>query len=302
MGQGQRVLITGASGLIGTRLTQLLTSSGYAVAHLSRSKSSKMQTYTWDVEKQMIEKDALRNVDAIIHLAGANVAEKRWTTKRKKELTDSRVNSTRLLYNELKKGNHQVKAFICASAIGYYGFDNGQKTFTETDSAGSDFLASLTEKWEKEADKIAGLGIRIAKLRTGVVLSKEGGALAPIAKTVRNLVGAPLGSGKQYVSWVHLEDICGMFIHLLENDQLSGAYNGVANKPVSNAELTRVVANELDKPLLLPHVPAFALKLALGEMANIVLRGSKSSNEKIVKAGYKMKFPEIREAVANLLH
>jgi uncharacterized protein len=302
MGQGQRVLITGASGLIGTRLTQLLTSSGYAVAHLSRSKSSKNQTYTWDVEKQVIEKDALRNVDAIIHLAGANVAEKRWSAKRKKELTDSRVNSTRLLYNELKKGNHQVKAFICASAIGYYGFENEQTTFTETDSAGSDFLASLTEKWEQEADKISELGIRVAKLRTGVVLSKEGGALAPIAKTVRNLVGAALGTGRQYVSWVHLEDICGMFIHLLENDQLSGAYNGVANKPVTNAELTRVVANELNKPLLLPHVPAFALKLAFGEMANIVLRGSKSSNEKIVKAGYKMKFPEIREAVANLLH
>jgi uncharacterized protein len=302
MGQGQRVLITGASGLIGTRLTQLLTSSGYTVAHLSRSKSSKTQTFTWDVEKQLIEKDALKNIDAIIHLAGANVAEKRWTEERKKELTNSRVNSTRLLYNELKKGNHQVKAFICASAIGYYGFEDEQKIFSETDRAGSDFLAALTEKWEQEADKISALGIRVAKVRTGVVLSREDGALAPIAKTVRNLVGAPLGRGTQYISWIHLEDICGIFIHLLENEQLSGAYNGVANKPVTNAELTKVVANELHKPLLLPNVPSFALKLALGEMANIVLRGSKTSNEKIVSSGYKMKFPEIRQAVANLLH
>jgi uncharacterized protein len=302
MSQLQQVLITGASGLIGTRLTELLTASGYKVVHLSRRKSVDVETYTWDVDRQVIEADALKNIDAVIHLAGANVAEKRWSEERKKELFNSRINSTRLLYDALKKGNHQVKAFICASAIGYYGFENEEKTFSENDAAGSDFLARLTQQWEQEADKISELGIRVAKLRTGVVLSKRGGALEPIAKTVKNLIGAPLGRGTQYISWIHLEDICGMFIHLLQNQQLSGGFNGVADKPVTNAELTKVVANELHKPLLFPNVPAFALKLVFGEMANLVLRGSKVSNQKIVKSGYVVKFPKIKEAVTDLLH
>ncbi len=302
MAQIQNVLITGASGLIGSRLTALLTAAGYNVMHLSRRKGGSVKTYTWDVERQTIEKDALTNVHAIIHLAGANVAEKRWTEKRKAELVNSRVDSTRLLYNELKKGNHQVKTFISASAIGYYGFENEHEVFTETSPAGNDFLAQLTKQWESEAMKIEELGIRVVRLRVGIVLSRHDGALAPIAKTVRNLVGAPLGKGTQYISWIHLEDICGMFIHLLKNEKLSGPYNGVANEPVTNAGLTRAVAKELHKPILFPNVPAFALKLAFGEMGSIVLRGSRVSNEKILASGYKLKFPTLKEALDDLLH
>jgi uncharacterized protein len=298
----RNVLITGASGLIGSRLTELLSSAGYKVIHLSRRKGAAVQTYTWDVEKQVIEPDALKEVDAIIHLAGANVAEKRWTEKRKAELISSRVDSTRLLYNELKKGNHYVKTFISASAVGYYGFENDDEVFTESSPAGSDFLARLTQQWESESNKIASLGIRTVRLRVGVVLSRNDGALKPIAKTVKNLIGAPLGKGTQYISWVHIEDICRMFLHLLQDESLSGAYNGVANEPVTNAELTKAVAKELGKPIIFPNVPAFGLKLAFGEMASIVLRGSKVSNEKIKASGYQMKFPTLKGALADLLH
>ena len=301
MSQRQRVLITGASGLVGTRLTSLLSARGHEVMHLSRSKRGKVKTFTWDVDKHLIEPGALQEADAIIHLAGANVAEKRWTTERKKELIDSRVQSAQLLYNELKKGNHHVRSFISASAVGYYGFENEQLTFDETSPGGNDFLATLTQQWEAQADNMKELGIRVAKLRVGVVLSKNDGALKPIVNTVKYLIGAPLGRGSQYISWVHHEDICNMFVYLLEHEELSGAFNGVADEPVTNKELTKAVAKQLNKPLIFPSVPSFGLRLAFGEMANIVLNGSKVSNRKIVDAGYQLKFPRLDVAIKDLL-
>lgn len=296
------VLITGATGLIGTRLTEILLAKGYNVRHLSRRASSRIETFTWDVDKQTIQEGALHDVDAIVHLAGANVAEKRWTKERKQQLINSRIDSTKLIYHELKKGNHRVRSFVCASGVGYYGWESEAHLFTENSPGGDDFLARLTAHWEAEANRISDLGIRVVCIRIGIVLSKNEGALAPIVKTVRNLVGAPLGNGKQFISWIHHEDICRMFLHVLENQNLIGAYNGVADEPVTNAELTKAVATELNKPLVLPNVPPFALKLAFGEMAELVLQGSRVSNEKILSTGYQLKFPRLKEALADLLH
>ena len=299
--QLKTVLITGASGLIGTRLTEILLERGFDVRHLSRSKKgATVPTFAWDIEQQKIEQGALDDVDCIIHLAGANVAEKRWTLKRKKEIIDSRVLSTQLLYNQLSKHGHQVKSFISASAIGYYGFEERDKIFTENDRAGSDFLARVTKLWEEEVGKINQLEIPITKLRIGVVLAKGGGALKPIAKSVNWLAGAPLGSGEQYISWVHIEDVCGIVLHLIERN-LSGAYNVVAPQPVTNKQLTTRIARQLHKPMILPAVPAFVLRLGLGEMADIVLEGSKVSADKIISTGYKYRFADLNSALADLL-
>jgi uncharacterized protein len=301
MKPSKRILITGASGLLGTRLTSLLEERGHEVLHLSRSRGrGKQKTFLWDVTKQTIEDGAFDGVDVIVHLAGAAVVEKRWSAARKKEIIDSRVQSTALLYKELKSRRHNVQAFVSASAIGYYGFTSPE-TFTESGSPGTDFLAQVTALWEQEADKIAGLNIRLVKMRIGVVLAKNGGALKPIADTVRWNIGAPLGSGNQFISWVHEDDICLMFVHAIENQEMRGPYNGVAPQPVTNRDLTKAVASVLNKPLILPNVPAFALKIALGEMSAIVVNGSKVSADKIINAGYTFRYPILQDALENLL-
>jgi uncharacterized protein (TIGR01777 family) len=301
MPQPKRILITGASGLVGSRLTELLQQHGHEVWHLSRSNEGTVKTFQWDVHKQTIHPGALEGVNTIVHLAGAGVADKRWTNKRKKEIIDSRVQSIKLLFSELEKGNHEVKDFVSASAIGYYGFDHPEKIFREADPPGTDFLAQVTKQWEAEADTLTSLGLRVVKMRLGVVLAKNGGALKPIASTVKRYVGAPLGSGNQFISWIHLDDVCGMFIKAIADGKINGPVNAVAPEPVTNKQLTKMIASKLHKPMVLPAVPAFVLRLALGEMADIVLEGAKVSPEKILQIGYEYKFRTLEEALTDLL-
>jgi uncharacterized protein (TIGR01777 family) len=258
-------------------------------------------TFQWDVDRQKIDSRAFEGVDTIIHLAGASVAEKRWTTRRKQEILDSRVRSTQLLLNELQKGNHRIKEFISASAIGYYGIEDDEKVFKETDAPGSDFLAQVTRHWEHEVEKFSSLGIREVRVRIGVVLAKEGGALEPISKTVKYYIGSPLGSGDQYVSWIHLDDVCGLFIYALENNLISGPLNAVAPNPVTNRVLTKAIAEHLHKPMFMPAVPAFVLKIVLGDMSNIVTRGVKVSAAKAIESGYQFKFDTLTRALNDLL-
>ena len=295
------ILITGASGLIGTQLTELLHEKGHRIAHLSRTRrSGKAQTFLWDINRKQIDAEALQPADAIIHLAGENIGDKSWTKERKEEILTSRTNSTALLYDALKNGNHNVKTFISASAVGYYNADSG-KAMEENDKGGNDFLAEVVRQWEQSVDQISTLGIRVVKLRIGIVLSEKGGALKEMMRPIKYFTGAPLGSGKQFVSWIHLDDLCLIYLKALEDETLVGPYNAVAPNPVTNKEFTLALAKAMHKPILLPSVPSFALRLLLGEMADIVLKGAKVSSKKIRASGFQFKFENLDDAVKDLL-
>lgn len=298
----KNILITGGTGLIGTRLTEILLHSGHAVVHLGRSGTTNaaVPSFRWDIEQQTVDEKAFHNIDTIVHLAGAGVAEKRWTNDRKRQILESRTKSTRLLFDTLKKNKHTVKTFISASGVGYYGFDNGN-AFTETSQAGNDFLATVTQKWENEADRMNELDIRVVKLRTGVVLSARGGALKELAAPVRFFIGAPLGSGDQIISWIHIDDLCSIFAKAITDESMLGAYNAVAPNPVTNREMTKTIGATLRRPVILPAVPGVVLKLMLGEMAEIVLNGSRVVPEKILKSGYQFKFTSLEKALDDLL-
>jgi uncharacterized protein len=298
-----QILITGASGLIGSRLTELLIQKRYRVSHLGRkAKPGNVPSFVWDVEKQTIDAKCLEGVDTIIHLAGAGIADKRWTTNRKIEILDSRVNATKLLHTTLAKRKHTVKNFISASAIGYYGFGLGDEVFTEESQAGNDYLAMVTKAWEEEVDTLNSIQLRVAKLRIGIVLSEKGGALKSMLTPMHYFAGAPLGSGQQQISWIHLDDLCSMFIHLLENENLQGAFNATGAYAVTNAELTKQIASVIHRPLFLPNIPSFVLKIILGEMADMVVRGSTVSSSKIQESGFGFQFPTLEEALKNLLN
>jgi len=297
----KHILITGASGLIGTRLTELLLEKGYAVSHVGRSKRvDKVRSFVWDARKHVIEPGAFKGITTVVHLAGAGVAEKRWNAERKKEILESRTKSSNLLYDELKKGHHHVTSVISASAIGYYGINDNEIVYTEDSPPGNDFLADVTRQWEESIDKIKSLGIRVAKMRIGIVLSNKGGTLKELEKPIKLLAGAPLGSGKQEVSWVHIDDVCGMFIKAIEDDSMNGPYNAVGPYPVTNKELTKEIARVLKKPLLLPNIPGFVLRIVVGQMAEIVVTGSKVSSEKIQNAGYVLQYKTLQQALLNL--
>lgn len=297
-----KILITGASGLVGSRLTAMLVEKGHHVSHLGRSKKKgSIPSFVWDVENKSIDHQALVGIDTIIHLAGAGIADERWTASRKKEILQSRTHSTQLLFEILKIKSHTIKTFVGASAIGYYGFRLHDEVFTEESKAGDGFLADATRQWEEQTNPIATLGIRLVKLRIGIVLSEKGGALAEMAKPIRLGVGAPLGSGKQFLSWIHIDDLCAMFMKAVEDQSLQGAYNAVGINWVTNAELTKAIAHVLKKSLWLPPIPDFVMKLILGEMAGMVLNGSKVSSEKIRKAGFQFKYEHLNEALKSLV-
>jgi len=298
----KKILITGASGLIGSRLTELLLQKGYQISHLGRSKKSgSVPSFVWDVDKGVLDQQALEGVETIIHLAGAGVADKRWTESRKKEILESRTKSSLLLYNTLANTNHTVKTVVSASAIGYYGFGFGEEVFTEVSQPGNDYLAQVVKEWEESVDKISSLNLRVVKLRIGIVLSDKGGALVEMAKPIRLGIGAALGTGKQYLSWIHLDDLCAMFIKAVEDETLQGAYNAASGDWVTNLELTKRIAKVLKRPLLLPNVPGFIMKIIVGEMAVIVVNGSKVSADKIKSTGFKFSYTNLEEALLSLL-
>ncbi len=299
----QTVLITGGTGMIGKRLTQLLLEKGYKVAYLSRKHESipNVTVYRWDIDKNWIDDKALANADYIIHLAGAGIADTRWTDKRRREIINSRTKTIELIARELQGRPYKVKAFVSASAIGFYGSDTGNTQLTEQTPSGSDFLAHVTRHWENSAELIDNIGIRTTKLRIGVVLSNEGGALPKISMPIRWGIGAPIGNGNQWMSWIHLDDLCRLFIAALENNKWHGIYNAVAPTPVTNTELTRQIAKVLHRPLWLPAIPAFALRLVYGEMANVVLGGNYVINHRIrTETDFIYQFENLQSALQDL--
>ncbi len=300
----QTVLITGGTGSIGRRLTQLLQQEGYRVSLLSRSTTSipDVRVYQWDIRKGHIDPQAIATADHIIHLAGEGIADERWTDARKESIMSSRTQSTDLLVQALAKNPHHVKSFVGASAIGFYGGDTADRPLTETSQGGSDFLAQVVRAWERAEEQIASIGIRTVKLRIGVVLMAEGGALPKLAQPVRLGAGAPIGSGQQYVSWIHLDDLCRLFIQGLSDESWQGVYNAVAPNPVTNEALTRAIAGVLHRPLLLPNIPNFAIKLMYGEMAIVVTGGNYVLNKRITdETNFQYQYADLTKALENLL-
>jgi len=295
------VLITGANGLIAKELSKRLEKE-YTVRFLTRKKQHANE-FEWNVNAGTIDGTALENVSHIIHLAGAGVAEKRWTEDRKKEIISSRVGSAGLLLKTLQKKNQKLKSFVSASGINYYGTETTQKIFTEKDGPGHDFLSKVTIVWEQSADEFKNQRVaeRVVKLRTGVVLSEKEGALKKMLPTIKAGIGSPLGTGKQYMPWIHIQDICSMYEFALKNSELDGAFNAVAPEHATNKDLTVQAAEVLKKPLFMPNVPAFVLKLLFGELSVAVLEGSRASSRKIQHAGFQFKFPDLKEALKDLL-
>jgi uncharacterized protein (TIGR01777 family) len=308
--QMQTILITGGTGMIGDALTKALTAKKYEVIILSRSKKNSDQPNVsfakWDVEKQTIDADAIKKADHIIHLAGANVAEKRWTKKRKHEIVESRTKSGELLVKALRENENKVKAFISASAIGWYGPDLTQtlskgEGFKEDAIAYEDFLGQTCLQWEESTKEIEILGKRLVYLRTGIVLDKEGGALSEFKKPLKFGIAAVLGSGKQIISWIHIEDLCRMYIYAIENN-ISGVFNAVAPKPVNNETLTLELAKKIRGKSFIPmHVPSFILKIVLGEMSVEALKSATVNDDKIRNTGFKFIYPSLDAALNDLM-
>ncbi len=303
----QTVLITGGTGLVGKTLSKALIKKGYQIIILTRNTADKKAetglTYAeWNVAKQQIDMAALQRADYIVHLAGAGVVEKKWTAAYKKEIVESRSESSRLIYEALKNNTNNVKAIVSASATGWYGADAvPAKPFVETDLANEDFLGHTCKLWEASIEPVETLGKRLVKLRTGIVLSNDGGALAEFKKPLNLGVAAILGSGKQIVSWIHINDLCSMFIAGIENENLSGSYNAVAPNPVSNKMLTLTLAKAMRGNFFIPmHVPSFVLKMMMGDRSIEILKSATVSCKKILHAGFTFAFTTIETALEDL--
>lgn len=296
----KKILITGATGLVGTELKKQLLNQGYEVNTLSRKDNGNPNNYIWDVYKGEIDANCLNGVNAIIHLAGEPVAEKKWTEERKKQIIDSRVKSTELLFKAIKfTPEHQVKSFISASAVGYYG-DCGDEILTEESQNGYGFLAECCKLWEDAVDQGKKLSLRIVKLRTGIVLSTKGGALPQLDKPVRLFAGAALGTGKQWTPWLHIDDMVGMYIYALETFNMENSYNACAPFPVTNEGLTKAIAKNLHRPFWPIKVPRKGIELLMGERTEAIMMSNNTAAQKILDAGFKFKFTHLDDALKQL--
>lgn len=313
------VLITGGTGMIGTALSRHLLQQGYDVIILSRNPIQTASQYKatslqnsfrpsgniyyakWDTEKRKIDAQAIAQSDYIVHLAGEGVAKKRWTKKRKEDIRKSRTESSELLYHCLSTQPNKVKAVISASAIGWYGSDNGNP-FTEEDPSSDDFLGKTCKAWEESIEKVKELGKRLVKLRLGIALSNEGGALVEFKKPARIGVAAILGLGEQMVSWVHIDDLCRAFIHAIETPDMEGVYNLTAPNVVSNRELTLGIARSMNGNLFIPFlVPSFMLRIIMGEMSVEVLKSTTVDSAKLQATGFNFIYPTSTSALKHLV-
>ncbi len=292
-----KVLITGGTGLIGQVLCKLLTDKGYEVAIISRTKKT-LSKYPVFHKSELSW--ALQGADYIVHLAGAGIADEAWTEKRKYIILKSRTNIVKKIFSHISQEKNQLKAFISLSVIGYYGMPISDNIFTENDPPCSDFLGTTCKLWEEAADEFISLNIRTVKIRTGIVLSKTGGALEKMSKPIKLGFGAALGNGKQYIPWIHIDDLCNMFLQAIENENMHGAYNAVAPEHINNKNFTKSIAEQLNKKIWLPNVPSFILKIFLGSRAQLVLQGSRVSTQKIISTGFQFKYVSVKAALQNL--
>ena len=291
-------MITGGSGLIGRRLSFLLKSRGYEVRILSRSNNpnKSYKTFLWNISEKTINDSAFEGLNHIIHLAGAGIADKRWSEKRKKEIIASRVASTNLLYNTVKRLKTPLNSFISASATGYYGAITSETIFEEKDKPAKDFLGKVCSLWEDSIFQFNQIKIRTVALRTGIVLSKDGGAL----KKMKTPIISSLGNGKQYMPWIHIDDLCELYIKAIEDQEFKGAFNAVSSEHISNLSFSKKISKIFNYPFLAIGAPSFILQIVFGEMSTIILNGSRISANKIKQAGFKFKFENLEKALKNL--
>ena len=292
-----RVAITGASGLIGNRLSSFLSENGHEVLALVRRNARSTDEVSWDPAGGHIDVDRLEGIDAVVHLAGENIAGGRWTTARKAAIRDSRVHGTRTLCDGLRRLDRRPRVLVSASAIGFYG-DRGDEALTEESASGDGFLADVCRRWEDAAAPASAAGIRVVTLRIGVVLTSEGGALKTMLPPFRLGIGGVLGAGDQYMSWIAIEDLVRAIYHCIDNEALRGPVNAVAPSPVTNQELTRALGRVLHRPTFLP-VPAFALRLLVGEMADaLLLASTRVEPVRLRAAGFEFLHPRLEEALS----
>ncbi len=299
------VLVTGGTGFIGSRVCTALHEQGDAVHVLSRSPAraeSKLKparaVYGWNPETEKLPSEALSDMTSVVHLAGETIAG-RWNADKKRRIRDSRILSTRNLVESFAAADPKPDVLVCASAIGYYG-DSGDERFTEVSPAGTDFLAEVCQEWESEAQKATNLGIRVVMVRIGLVLGLGGGLLTQVLPPFKMGVGGILGSGRQWMSWVHVDDVVGIVLHALENSEIRGPLNATAPTPVRNTEFTKTLGAVLRRPTLLP-VPTFGLKLMMGEFADFVVLSQNVVPEKTEVSGYEFRYPTLESALRDLL-
>jgi len=293
------ILITGGSGLVGSRLTSLLLRHKHDVRWLSRFAgiTDGVERFVWDLSKGTVDPRAFEGVDHIVHLSGAGIADKRWTASRMQELYASRGAAARLLLKVAREQGFVPKSFISASGVGIYGAVTNDHVSGESDPAGQDAIGRLSLDWEQAADEWSSI-TRVVKLRTPMVIAREGGALPKLAAPVRWGLGAPLGSGHQWMPWVHIDDLSAAYLHAITNIDVSGAFNVCAEEQPTNAEFMHAVAQVLGRPFFLPNVPAFALRMALGEMSSILLEGSRASNAKLRATDFRFHHDKLVQALA----
>jgi uncharacterized protein (TIGR01777 family) len=296
------VLIAGGTGLIGSRLSQLLVEKGYNVLHLSRRKNlqAEIPAYAWDLNQMSVDDEAITRSDIVVNLAGAGIADKPWTEERKQLIIDSRVKSNRLLLDAFQRLGHQPEVYVAASAIGYYG-DSGEAWVNEESESGEGFLSKSVQIWEQPIQEAIASDLRTVALRIGLVLSTKGGALPKLLLPFYFFIGTYFGDGQQWYSWIHIDDLCRMFIQAIEDREMQGVYNAVGPTPERNKAFTRLVGEARNVPFLLFPAPVFALQLFLGEMSQTVLISTKVSSEKIEKRGFTFQFEQLGEAVQDLL-
>ena len=285
--------------MVGKVLVPYLESRGYQIRVLSTSRQDENH-FHWDPKKSEIDKDALNGVQVIIHLAGADIAEKKWSRDRKKEINQSRSGSSKFLKDKCEEQGVRPSLFISMSGTGYYGYDTGSLWVKETSRFGDDFLATVVKAWEEAADGYKVLGSRVVKLRTGMILTDQGGALLKLARPVKFGLGAALGRGDQYISWIHIQDLLSLINFVLETETVEGVFNAVSPEPVTNRDFMKTLARQFRKPFFLPNVPSFFLKLILGERTSLVIGGNRVSSEKIQEAGFNFEHPSLLTTLENL--
>lgn len=300
----QNVVLTGGTGFVGKKLTRLLLENGFSVSVLSRSvkeNSEGISYYKWDVDAGTIDEQAILNADYVIHLAGENIGAKRWTVNRKKAILDSREKSTQLLFSCLHKHNKQLKAFVSASGVGIYGAITDEVICSETTPAASDFLGTVCQKWEAATNPIRDLGIRTVLIRTGLVLGKGDGVLQQLIPLFKYKLGSAIGSGKQYMPWIHIDDLCRIYLASMLNSEMQGPYNAAINDSTNNTIFSSALAKVFGYTIWLPNVPAFVLQLVLGEMAQLVLKGRRINSEAIEKTGFQFQYTDLEKALRDCI-